>query len=175
MKLKERISILFAFVLVCLFSSCKVGLNLSAHVHHPYCGGAQPTPEMLKGNLSPMDTVFILKKKDKYLVDYVTNQKARPPLTILDENGKIEIQLKKGEYHFFIKDKLMLNNNQFIKKYSRNDKWHVFKGNDCLLKWKTTPDQTINLNKDKDKKIILKSKCFVGLNPCLNYTGPLPP
>ena len=175
MKLKERISILSAIVLACLFSSCKVGVNLSAHVHHPYCGGAQPTPEMLKGNLSPMDTVFILKKKDKYLVDYVTNQKARPPLTILDENGKIEFKLKKGEYLFFIKDKLMLNNNQFIKKYAKNDKWHVFKGNDCLLKWKTTPDKIIELDKDKSRKIILKSKCFVGLNPCLNYTGPLPP
>ncbi|MDG1842333.1 MAG: hypothetical protein P8I93_08305 [Crocinitomicaceae bacterium] len=175
MKLKERISILFAFVLVCLFSSCKVGLNLSAHIHHPYCGGAQPTPEMLKGNLSAMDTVFIIKKTDKDLVNYVTNQKVIPPLTILDNNGKIEIQLKKGEYHFFMKDKLILNNNQFIKKYSKNDKWHVFKGNDCLLKWKSTPDQTINLDRDKSKKIILKSKCFVGLNPCLNYTGPLPP
>ena len=62
MKLKARISVLSAIVLACLLYSCKVGLNLSANIHHPYCGGAQPTPEMLKGNLSPMDTVFIVKK-----------------------------------------------------------------------------------------------------------------
>ena len=53
------------FVFLCLLTSCKGTLDLSAHIHVPYCGGAKPTPEMEKGRLDPMDTVFVIRSFGK--------------------------------------------------------------------------------------------------------------
>jgi hypothetical protein len=40
--------------------------------------------------------------------------------------------------------------------------------------WKSTPDFTMEIKENKAVKIELKEKCFVGLNPCMEYIGPKP-
>ena len=111
----KLINLLFVFLFV--LTSCKGTLDLSAHVHVPYCGGAEPTPEMAKGYLQPMDSVFLKKVK---------SQKMK--LVLLDINGFAQIKLPKGDYDLFHKTK-GLSIEEFKKLYlPTNNKWYTYKG-----------------------------------------------
>ena len=155
---------LFGIVFLFFMNSCKMNLSLNAYVHHPYCGGAEPTPEMQEGWNKPMDTLIIRKALgDKKIV------------VALNENGETKITLSKGKYMIYHKDKA-LNNEQFIKKYTSKDKWYIFEGDSCLLNWKKTPDGIVELTKkDQAETIIIRTHCFIGINPCVDYVGPPPP
>lgn len=154
------------FVFLCLFTSCKGTLDLSAYVHVPYCGGAKPTPEMEKGRLDPMDTVFVTRS-------FLKKQKTiQVPLDI---NGCTHIKLRKGKYSLFHKHKL-LSVEEFNKLYRpANNKWYSYKGDSCLFKYMSNSDAEFEVLKKTELKVIVKSRCYTGINPCIDYSGPLRP
>ena len=154
------------FVMFCSLTSCKGTLDLSAHVHVPYCGGAKPTPEMEKGRLDPMDTVFVTKSLRK---------KQKTIQVPLDINGCAHIKLRKGNYSLFHKHKL-LTIKEFNKLYRpENNKWYTYKGDSCLYKYLSNPDAVFEVSKQKIIKVVVKSRCYTGINPCIDYSGPLRP
>ena len=154
------------FVFLCVLSSCNGTLDLSAHVHIPYCGGAKPTHEMERGRLDPMDTVFVTKSLRK---------KQKTIQVPLDINGCAQIKLRKGNYSLFHKHKL-LSVKEFNKLYRpENNKWYTYKGDSCLYKYMSNPDAVFGVSKQKKIKVIVKSRCYTGINPCIDYSGPLRP
>lgn len=154
------------FVFLCLLTSCKGTLDLSAHVHVPYCGGAKPTIEMEKGRLDPMDSVFLTKG---------SGQKIKTIQIPLDINGFTQIKLPKGSYSLYHKHK-RLTVDEFNKLYRpRNNKWYTYKGDSCLCKYLLTPDAVFEVSKKTELKVIVKSRCYTGINPCIDYSGPLRP
>ena len=160
----KLINILFVFLSV--LTSCKGTLDLSAHVHVPYCGGAKPTPEMEKGRLDPVDTVLITK---------VSSRKMSMIQIPLDINGFAQIKLPKGDYNLFHKNK-GLSIEELKKLYlPTNNKWYTYKGDSCLMFYISTPDLGFKVSKKTEYKALFRSRCFTGVNPCIIYNGPLPP
>jgi hypothetical protein len=51
---------------------------------------------------------------------------------------------------------------------------YAFVGIEMLTAWKNTADFTMEVKENSEVKIELKEKCFVGLNPCMEYIGPKP-
>jgi hypothetical protein len=51
---------------------------------------------------------------------------------------------------------------------------YAFVGIKQLETWKSTADFTFEVNDETNVSITLSEKCFVGLNPCMEYIGPKP-
>ena len=139
-----------------------------AQVHHPYCGGATPTPEMEHGHFSSLQnsTFYIVLKEDssRTAIDsFKTNNK-----------GFFEIKLIPDEYSIFEANK-MIPLEMFVKANIGNGSNTFVMGQGCLKNWYNTPDFALNATQDTTIEIIFYSRCFVGTNPCLQYTGPYPP
>ena len=56
-----------------------------------------------------------------------------------------------------------------------NNKWYTYKGDSCLCKYMSTPDAEFEISKKTELKVIVKSRCYTGINPCIDYSGPLRP
>jgi hypothetical protein len=136
----------------------------------PYCGGAKPTPEMAKGTRTPLsnEKVAIYKLNDE-LKSFVFEKWIQ-----LDSAGKWNGQLQQGSYEIYRADKV-LSIEEIEKKYRKSDNsMYAFVGVEKIKIWKSTPDFTMEIKENKAVKIELKEKCFVGLNPCMEYIGPKP-
>lgn len=155
-----------------LFNACfSQRVNLFVESWKPYCGGAKPTPEVERGIRTPFSGEKIAAFRRNY-------ENSNPPVLVkwleLDEAGKWSGCLKPGVYEFYRSDKI-LSLDEIEKKYRLPDNEnYAFVGVAKLNKWKTTPDYTIEIKKKTELKITLIEKCFVGLNPCMEYIGPNP-
>lgn len=166
--MKSYLLILTFFIFNFCFSQ---RVNLSVESWRPYCGGAKPTPEVERGIRTPFSGEKIAAFRRNY-------ENSNPPVLVkwleLDEAGKWSGCLKPGVYEFYRSDKI-LSLDEIEKKYRLPDNEnYAFVGNAKLNKWKTTPDYTIAIKKKTELKITLIEKCFVGLNPCMEYIGPNP-
>ena len=141
-------------------------LQLSIQKHHPYCGGAAPTEDMIN-NYTLVSGYFILINKQ-------TGTKSK----VMSNNGIIELNLEIG--HYSIQETFKnISFNEFYKKYKSKDKMYRQNGSeDCFKKWWSTnlfefdiTDTTVFI---KDETTIY-DRCFTGNNPCVQYTGPYPP
>jgi hypothetical protein len=85
-------------------------------------------------------------------------------------NGK----LKQGTYIVFRSDK-MLTIEEIEKKFRKPDsELYAFVGIKQLETWKATADFNFEVKDKTNVTITLSEKCFVGLNPCMEYIGPKP-
>ena len=155
-----------------LFNACfSQRVNLFVESWKPYCGGAKPTPEVERGIRTPFSGEKIAAFRRNY-------ENSNPPVLVkwlqLDEEGKWEGCLKPGIYDFYRSEKI-LSLDEIEKKHRfKDNENYAFIGIEKLNKWKTTPDYTIEIKKKTELKITLIEKCFVGLNPCMEYIGPNP-
>ncbi len=90
--IKEKtVVVLFFFILCACAQNKKVTVNVTAL--KPYCGGARPTPDMVKASETPVPfshkTMILLRSDGK--IDSVRT----------DEGGKLDLRLKKGKYQLF--------------------------------------------------------------------------
>ena len=138
----------------------------TVYKHTPYCGGARPTPEMEKGTNSVFggQTFGIVK-------DTATRKVIKKFTT--DNNGKFSVTLKHGHYFIFYDFKLT-DFDSFYKKFSKKEQFKTPKNKNCFLKWYKTPEFEITLTQDTTIKFTIYSGCFIGINPCMQYTGPRP-
>ncbi len=147
----------------------KVTVTGSAMLHRPYCGGAYPPPELMYGTDSPIKNAdfFVVKKGDtlerKVILKFTTSKE-----------GTFNFKIKTGEYWIFTKDK-MQNYTDFYNQNTTNlpNNAVLYQGS-CIRKWYNTPEFELSANRDTTFQIIIYSSCFVGINPCLQYTGPMP-
>ena len=144
----------------------KVTIAGTVRVHKPYCGGVYPTPEQEMGTFVPMQAEF-------HLVTESDTSRTSVMSFSADKNGHFEIKIEKGKYFIFTTNKMMPLK-QFLHVNVSNDRYVYTLGEECLTKWYNTPDYILDTEKETHIDIIFYSACFTGINPCLNYNGPLP-
>ena len=135
-----------------------------------YCGGAAPSRELLEEIRRPkpcLEKHFFLKKGD-------ANSAKNPVIDVInvDSTGSFSFQLKQGAYCIlqdFQTKPIQLENF----KTSNSFEYH---GDDCMRKYWADCYQTIDLKENINDLIITVYKtCFGDGNPCMIYTGPMPP
>ena len=135
-----------------------------------YCGGAAPSRELLEEIRKPkpcLEKHFFLKKSD-------ANSAKNPVIDVIhvDSTGSFSIQLKQGTYCIiqdFQTKPIQLEN------YKTNNNFQ-YQGDDCMRKYWADCYQTIELKENiNDLIITVYKKCFGDGNPCMIYTGPMPP
>jgi len=148
------------------YENNKVTITGTVKVHKPYCGGASPTYEQEMGYYVPLQAELHLVKEGDITRTSVMSFSA-------DKNGHFEIKVEKGKY-FIFKTNKMIPLKQFLHVNVGNDRYVYTLGEECLTKWYNTPDYILDTEKETFIDIIFYSSCFTGINPCLNYNGPLP-
>jgi hypothetical protein len=139
-------------------------------VYKPYCGGAKPTPEIAKGIRTPFSNEKVaFFKMSNNLKSFDFEKWIQ-----LDSLGNWNGKLKQGTYIVFRSDK-MLTIEEIEKKFRKPDtEMYAFVGIKQLESWKATADFTFEVKDETNVSITLSEKCFVGLNPCMEYIGPKP-
>jgi len=155
------------FILSLLLYSCSAQkVSISMHTHYPYCGGAKPSPEMAAGRKEPCSNlkVALIKDGETSVYKWLT----------FDADGMWVGNLKPGNYSIFQEDKF-LSSDDLIKKHNLIDsELYRFSGAKCLETWKKEADFQLVFGKEWSSltPFNFKSKCQVGLRPCLEYIGP---
>ena len=135
-----------------------------------YCGGAAPSRELLEEIRRPkpcLEKYFFLKKGD-------ANSAKNPVIDVInvDSAGRFSFQLKQGSYCIiqdFQTKPIQLEN------YKTGNNFE-YQGDDCMRKYWADCYQTIELKENiNDLIITVYKKCFGNGNPCMIYTGPMPP
>lgn len=163
---------LIILVFIAVLTSCTAQkISVYVEVHKPYCGGAKPTPEIAKGTRTPFSN-------QKVAIFKSASNKTTPPVFVkfieLDSLGKWIGKLKPGSYDFFRAEKTR-SISEIEKKHRKPDnEMYAFVGGEKLKIWKETPDFKIEIKENSDLTITLSERCFVGLNPCMEYIGPKP-
>lgn len=167
----------FLFVLtLILFSSCIIFKNKKEivvvkgkiEIHKPYCGGKFPTKEESKGFLEPYsNATFYVKKKMN------NDPKLETVLTFkTDENGNYEFKIKKGSYIVIHEDKT-LSFEDYVKKYNqKTNQFLEYIGDIPAKEVYQQADFSIDIQESKEFNYAYKTRCFVGLNPIMEYIGP---
>ncbi len=144
----------------------KYKLSGTVYKHNPYCGGIRPTPEIANGTNS------VFADKTFGVVKDTTLRKVIKKFTT-DKDGKFSIKLPKGHYFIFFDFKLT-DFESFYKKFSEKKNFQKPNDRTCFFKWYKTPEYEIILSQDTTIEFTINSRCFVGINPCMQYTGPRP-
>lgn len=137
--------------------------------YYPHCGGITPTEEQRNRN-SPERGTFILVNLD-------TKEKST---FTTDSLGRSKFYLKPA--HYIIKEKFKDTTfKAFYKQYfqkTNKESAIVSKGKACYKNWWKTALVEFQIQ-DTTKVLSLQSRvsdaCFTGKNPCLSFTGPMPP
>jgi hypothetical protein len=161
----------FFYLFLLLLTSCTAQkVSVFMEVYKPYCGGAKPTPEIAKGIRTPFsnEKVAIFKMSDD-LKSFEMEKWIQ-----LDSLGNWTGKLKQGTYIVFRSDK-MLSIEEIKQKFQKPDsELYAFVGIKQLETWKATADFSFEVKDETNVSITLSEKCFVGLNPCMEYIGPKP-
>ncbi len=161
----------FFYLFLLLLTSCTAQkVSVFMEVYKPYCGGAKPTPEMAKGTRTPFsnEKIAVFKMSDD-LKSFEMEKWIQ-----LDSLGNWSGKLKQGNYIVFRSDK-MLSIEEIQQKFKKPDsELYAFVGIKQLETWKATADFTFEVKEETNVSITLSEKCFVGLNPCMEYIGPKP-
>ena len=135
-----------------------------------YCGGAAPSRELLNEIKRPkpcLEKYFFIKKGD-------ANSAKNPVIDVIkvDSTGSFSIKLKQGVYCIiqdFQTKPLQLEN-------YKSSTLYQYQGDDCMRKFWADCYQTVDLKSNvSDLNITVYKKCFGDGNPCMLYTGPMPP
>jgi hypothetical protein len=161
----------FFYLFLLLLTSCTAQkVSVFMEVYKPYCGGAKPTPEIAKGIRTPFsnEKVAVFKMSDD-LKSFDFEKWIQ-----LDSLGNWTGKIKQGTYVVFRSDK-MLTIEEIKQKFQKPDsELYAFVGIKQLETWKATVDFTFEVKDETNVSITLSEKCFVGLNPCMEYIGPKP-
>jgi hypothetical protein len=166
------------FTFIIILNSCfvlkdkndKITVKGKIEIHKPYCGGAKPDEEMLKGVYEPYsNSVFYLKKSmnnDKNLETILTFS--------TDENGFFEFIIEKGYYVVIHEDKTF-SFERYVEKYDKStNKYFEYIGDELARKEYESFDFEMDISENKEYNQVYKTRCFVGLNPLVRYNGPPP-
>ena len=138
----------------------------------PYCGGAAPSPEMVKRTSPVINANFIINYQEGY-GDSLWEREF-----ITDSTGKVRLNLPDGKY-CLKGDYKNLPFDDFYKMHKKvNDNFNLYGDTTCYYKWWKSCNYIFEVTGGTDVKeieVILMSRCFTGENPCHRYIGPYPP
>lgn len=139
-------------------------------IHHPYCGGAQPTKEMEKGIDEPFaNATFYVKSK-------LNNARYKKTVAVIktDAEGKFQFRVKKPGTYYIVGAGKVQSLSGFIKQYNKPSEFLKYIGDEQAAVLYKQADAQIDIQSDNKSNIVIQAKCFSGINPLLVYTGPLP-
>lgn len=135
----------------------------------PYCGGAAPTPDMVKAAQTPQSLAsqgFLIRKGTTNAVGSAIETRVTT-----DASGAFSVQLAPGTYCMVLNEKEgrrgpdFLNNANYEIDKKCDDKWL----GTCELSFTVTDKNISGLH------ATLERKCFINsMSPCINWGGPLP-
>jgi hypothetical protein len=148
-------------------SSKKLEVKGTIQTHQPYCGGAKPSEEMMKG------TTTFSANQTFYLKPGLSHVKETPVFMSFqtDENGQFEIKIPAGDYVVLSQDKID-SFETYLKKYKVTSTYVEYLGEDCSKRNYDAADFILRVKSDTTVVYTYKSKCHTGTNPCVRYTGP---
>lgn len=170
------LKISFLILMISFFSSCKnqvfkkeKSYIVSGKVltNKLYCGGAQPTKEMIEDLKKPViysNKLFFIKEISEDYSNQVFLMKFRS-----DSLGEFKIDLKAGSYAVFLEEQINITDFSILKNQELNQK--------CYEEWLKKPFCTIEVlnNAVEGLEFKVEKKCFISKDiPCLNYIGPKP-
>lgn len=141
-------------------------ITIKTTLHRSYCGGMMPTEEQRRGFYSPLNI------SELYITNDSTVNNIRKRAILKSEDGLFHVNLEEGDYFIYHPDKL-LSLQEFKTKNVKGNYTQLKE--ECFHKWQSTPDFYISASQDSTYEKIYRGRCFVGENPCLNYSGPYPP
>ncbi len=145
-------------------------VNGTVQIHKRYCGGAAPSPEQQRGYFKAMPAAeFFIQKGE-------ANAPGQPTVGqfTTDEEGHFEVQLAPGTYSVLQADKA-LSLEKFKAKKAAQGANYENASDQCFQDWYNKADFVLVVNRDTTVELNYRSRCFTGTNPCLMYTGPMPP
>lgn len=147
----------------------RVTVSGTININNPYCGGAYPPPELINGTNFPYtNSVF-------YLVEAGDTTRTAIKRFKTDDNGTFEIKVNPNKYWLFHESKMMPFKKFYNQKTNNIPANSVSMDVSCYKEWYNTPDHEFNAFEDTSIFVVFGKFCFTGMNPCLQYTGPLPP
>lgn len=176
----------FKFLFIALFilsscsNTCKIGtydegsndktfnVTLTSKIHHPYCGGAYPTPEQEMGFFSISDEKAFYISSDSILSEENRWRIER------DVDTSFTFKIPAGEYFIYHVDKA-LSLEDFMSKHGSSNSNEQMADTKCYENWKNTPDFRFSVTKNENFVFTYYARCFTGTNPCISYNGPYPP
>jgi hypothetical protein len=161
-------AILFSCGVKKLQTSTKtVAVKGTIQTHQPYCGGAKPTEEMMKG------TTTLSANQTFYLKPGISHVKKEPVFMTFktDENGQFNISVPMGDYVVLSQDKID-SYEAYLKKYKVTSTYVEYLGDECSKRNYEAADFILRVQSDTTVVYTYKSRCQTGTNPCLRYTGP---
>lgn len=155
-----------------------IHVQLLFQQHTPYCGGAYPTPEQERGEITPI-------QNQEYAIyrassDTVKHNAKHKPLLVMrtNEKGEIALELPVGLYYAVYIDKT-LSFDLFYAKHKRESNDYLHSADlTCYQDWYARPEMRFKVPADAQivrSSVVLQSACFTGLHPCLGWVGPMPP
>lgn len=144
-------------------------LTVSVSEYRPHCGGMAPTPEMEANITRPGNGMVYYLYEDSR----PTNKSDFTKVTA-NNAGIIELELKPGNYSMITEDK-MLPLDEFLAIHKVEGIHYSSQENSCYEEWKNAANFNVELVSDTTMQIQINHRCFTGINPCLQYTGPHPP
>jgi len=143
----------------------KVKIDVLTHI--PYCGAARPTAEIGRGKdeLTPNYIIILIERTSKKRIEIKTNAE-----------GSWSGKLKPGVYEAYRLDKTLSNDELKLKYKLEHTENFRYQGDECLDDWKIEPDYVLEVAKNKKQSftITIRSYCYRGTRPCIEYTGPKP-
>jgi len=147
----------------------KATITGSVLINIPYCGGATPPPDIAMGNfVAYSNSVFYL-----VLADDTTRTPYKRFKT--NQNGHFEVKVQPNKYWIFHENKMVTYQKFYTNQSSNLPRNTVSSPGDCYREWYNTPDFEFKVTKDTSLHIVFYQRCFTGINPCIQYTGPMPP
>lgn len=145
--------------------------TVSGHINiiGSYCGGAAPTPEVLKAAEKPQpyakQSLLIRKGKTNVLGTSLATR------TMTDANGDFSVMLPAGDYCLVLAEKENVRGENFSTTNMSIDQ-------PCDDKWlkKCDINFTVTNTNVSGLRLNIQKACFLNtLSPCVTYTGPKPP
>lgn len=143
-------------------------IQLSSMIHHPYCGGAYPSPEQEQGYLT------VSPFKAYHISTDSLSDRSKGSIIEISDDDYFKINLEPGTYFVYNLDK-KLPLKEYMEKYGSKNENEEMANSSCYMRWKNTPDFKFTASKDSSYQITYRAACFTGINPCITYTGPYPP
>ena len=168
--------IMFLIISACRHSSKTINdkvndIQIQVIKYLPYCGGAKPADEQLKGSSIPLtNTSFIIKTGHE-------NHDSIPVLVTFttDVMGKAKLRLSPGSYQVLFTEKAQTFS-AFYQELGQGSVHLKPKPESCFRNWWRRPEAILKIQDSiLSYQIFLEAKCETGFNPCLTYTGPKRP
>jgi len=138
-------------------------------VEQPVCGEAAVKAGNQKGKAPIANATYYIKDGGTNDPAVIANKQF-----ITDENGAFTIHLKPGTYAVLHPDKMMSYADFKLKHFPQSN-YFKERDDDCFRRWYTSPDFLLMVENDTTVTFLVKSRCYTGGNPCVDYTGPKNP